>query len=195
MTLEEKIQQLQASSMEQARAEGNAIIDSHHEALEKVFEEHKVEIIRQSETRIKAEHINARQQFNHTMAQSQTEIKRKYGQIHEELKIQLFQEVRDLISDFMKTDRYDNYLVKCIQHAMQFASGEQITIYINPSDQEKISVLEKSTGATLTISTEDFIGGVRAVIRERNILIDNSFKTALQNEFDKFMFLGGEYLA
>lgn len=70
MTLEEKIQQLQASSMEQARAEGNAIIDSHREALEKVFEEHKVEIIRQSETRIKAEHINARQQFNHTMAQS-----------------------------------------------------------------------------------------------------------------------------
>ena len=35
MTLEEKIAHLQTSSMEQARAEGNAIIDSHREALEK----------------------------------------------------------------------------------------------------------------------------------------------------------------
>ena len=43
MTLEEKISHLQTTSMEQARAEGNAIIDSHREALEKVFEDHKAE--------------------------------------------------------------------------------------------------------------------------------------------------------
>ncbi len=35
MTLEEKIAHLQTSSMEQARAEGNAIIDSYREMLEK----------------------------------------------------------------------------------------------------------------------------------------------------------------
>ena len=37
MTLEEKITHLKTTSMEQARAEGNAIIDSHREALDKVF--------------------------------------------------------------------------------------------------------------------------------------------------------------
>ena len=55
MTLEEKITHLKSTSMEQARAEGNAIIDSHQEALDKVFEDHKAEALRQSETRIKAE--------------------------------------------------------------------------------------------------------------------------------------------
>ena len=35
--------------MEQARAEGNAIIDSHQEALDKVFEDHKAEALRKSE--------------------------------------------------------------------------------------------------------------------------------------------------
>ena len=38
--------------MEQARLEGNVIIDTHQAALEKVFEDHKAEAIRQSETRI-----------------------------------------------------------------------------------------------------------------------------------------------
>ena len=37
MTLEEKLTYMQTVSMEQARAEGNAIIDAHREALEKIF--------------------------------------------------------------------------------------------------------------------------------------------------------------
>ena len=49
MTLEEKIAHLQTTSMEQARLEGNVIIDTHQAALEKVFEDHKAEATRQSE--------------------------------------------------------------------------------------------------------------------------------------------------
>ena len=41
MTLEEKIAHLQTTSMEQARLEGNVIIDTHQAALEKVFEVQK----------------------------------------------------------------------------------------------------------------------------------------------------------
>ena len=47
----------------------------------------------------------------------------------------------------------------------------------------------------LTISAEDFRGGVRAVIRSRNILIDNSFSTQLKEQYDKFVFLGGDGIA
>lgn len=54
--------------MEQARAEGNAIIDSHREALDKVFEDHKAEALRQSETRIKAETTNAKLALNQALA-------------------------------------------------------------------------------------------------------------------------------
>ena len=44
MTLEEKIAHLQASSMEEARAEGNAIIDNYRDALENVLKDHKEEV-------------------------------------------------------------------------------------------------------------------------------------------------------
>lgn len=49
MTLEEKLTYMQTVSMEQARAEGNAIIDAHREALEKIFSDHKSEMMRQAE--------------------------------------------------------------------------------------------------------------------------------------------------
>ena len=73
MTLEEKIAHLQTTSMEQARLEGNVIIDTHQAALEKVFEDHKAEATRQSETRIKAEAANAKLSLNQALAKSQLE--------------------------------------------------------------------------------------------------------------------------
>ena len=50
--------------MEEARAEGNAIIKQHEDALLDVFEQHRSEMERQSETRVKTERVGAQQQLN-----------------------------------------------------------------------------------------------------------------------------------
>lgn len=194
MTLEEKIAHLQATSMEEARAEGNAIIDNYREALEKLLKDHKEEMLWQAETRIKAEQSNARHMLNQAEARTQLELKRRTGKIQVELKDKIFEEALALAQDFMKTDAYEDYMAKSIRKAISFAAGEEMTIYINPTDERLRPRLEDATGTRLTISTEDFIGGTRAVLRERNILIDNSFKTLLRNEYDKFLF-GGDGIA
>lgn len=194
MTLEEKIAHLQATSMEEARAEGNAIIDNYREALEKLLKDHKEEMLWQAETRIKAEQSNARHMLNQAEARTQLELKRRTGKIQVELKDKIFKEAHALAQDFMKTDAYEDYMAKSIRKAISFAGGEEMTIYIKPTDESLRPRLEDATGTRLTISTEDFIGGTRAVLRERNILIDNSFKTLLRNEYDKFLF-GGDGIA
>ena len=82
-------------------------------------------------------------------------------------------------------------VVTYIEKAAGFADGKEMTIYLNPSDARWKDYLEEHTGMKLTISKEDFIGGVRAVIHERNILVDYAFKGALENESQKFSFKGG----
>ena len=57
-----------------------------------------------------------------------------------------------------------------------------MVVYINPSDADKKQGLEQETGVELTVSSIDFGGGVRAVIRSRNILVDESFVTKLEQE-------------
>lgn len=118
MTLEEKIAHLQTTSMEQARLEGNVIIDTHQAALEKVFEDHKAEATRQSETRIKAEAANAKLSLNQALAKSQLEIKRRQSKVQQELKDKIFEEADALIDEFMKTEAYDDFLIKCIRKAV-----------------------------------------------------------------------------
>lgn len=192
MTLEEKIAHIRTVSMEEARAEGNEMIESYQAALEKVFEDHKNEALRQSQTRVRAETTNARQQKNQAMAKAQLDMKRHQGKVQQELKDRLFAEVAELAAEYMKTEAYEEFLVKCIRSALVFAGGEEMTIYINPSDADKIDRLEKRTGTRLTVSAEDFTGGMRAVLRGKNILIDHSFKTGLANEYDQFVFSGGD---
>ena len=191
MTIEEKISHLQAAAMEEARTEGNAIMKKHEDALMGVFEQHRIEATRQSDMRVNAERVHAKQQLNMAMSKAQLELKRELGKTQKELKKELFREVEELIRDFMKTEEYKRLLIEYINKSARFADGAAMTIYINPTDEDKKDYLEEHTGMALTVSKEDFIGGVRAVIRERNILIDHAFKGAIEKEYREFVFRGG----
>ncbi len=180
-----------SAAMEEARAEANAIIKQHEDALRSVFEQHQIEARRQSETRVRAESVTAKQQLNMAMSKAQLELKREMGKIQTELKTELFEEVQLKLLAFMRTEEYKEVLIRYIEKAAQFASGMAMTIYINPSDADKKTYLEERTGMTLTISKVDFIGGVRAVVPEKNVLVDYAFKGALENEYQKFRFRGG----
>ena len=195
MTLEEKIAHLQTSSMEQARAEGNAIIDSHREALEKELADHKTEAMRQSKQRIMEEKTRAKLELNQARAKFQLEQRRVRGKVQQELKDKIFNETLGFVRAFMQTEEYDTFLVKCIRQAEEYAGDDLVTVYINASDADRQKKLEEKTGVSLTVSEEDFIGGVRAVIQSRNILIDYSFRTQLRDEYEKFLFLGGDGVA
>ena len=191
MNLREKTEHLQDVAMTEARLQADAVVKQHKDALLKVFYQHKQEAISQSETRIKAEVTAGKQQLNLAATKAQMELKRELGKTQNELKKVLFEEVEELIRDYMKTEEYTELLVAYITKAVKYADGTAAVLYINPSDADKKEYLEERTGMNLTISKEDFIGGVRAVIREKNILIDHAFKGALEREYNKFLFRGG----
>ena len=185
MTVEEKISHIREAAMEEARARGNEIIDQHQKALEGVFKTHKQEAVMQADTRIKTETASARQQLNTVTSKGQLKLRRQLSRVQNELKNKLFEEVRAMIEEYMKTEEYKELLVSYITKAARFAEGNPLTIYI------KKDFLEKRTGMTVTVSEEDFLGGIRSVIPGRNILIDHSFSGALEKEYEEFTFKGG----
>ena len=134
LTNEEKITHIRTAAMEEARAEANAIVKQHEDALRSVFEQHQIEARRQSETRVRAESVTAKQQLNMAMSKAQLELKREMGKTQTELKTELFEEVQLKLLAFMRTEEYKEVLIRYIEKAAQFASGMAMTIYINPSD-------------------------------------------------------------
>lgn len=191
MTIEEKIAHIQDVVMEEARGKGNAVIEKHKQALDHIFETHRQEVTRQSQTRIKAETTSARQQLNTAASKRQIQLKRELSKVKNTLKTQLFEEVRELLNEYMKTEEYQELLVLYITKAVKYANGQPFMIYINATDADKKDYLEERTGLTITVAQDDFVGGIRAVIPERNILMDYSFEGALEQEYEDFIFRGG----
>lgn len=194
MTNEEKLLNFQTVTMQAARQKSAIIIKEYEDSLNKTFDEHRAEKEKQAELQIKTERTNLARQKNKELSLKQIQLRQEITQKQDELKNKIFDEAKELVKEFMHTPDYSTLLTNQIKKDLEFAHGENITIYIDPVDEYHKAELESVTGTLLTMSDESFIGGTRAVISNRHILIDDSFKTKLEEAYTEFSFKGGSSL-
>lgn len=191
MTTEEKLKHFEESSMERARAQSMEIIAKHQEALKQIEREHKETKRRQADLQIRTETESLKHQLNMALSKEQIEIRRRITRHQNELKETLFQEVQDRLGAFRATEQYRNLLISQIRDILKTADGQEVTIYLDPGDSSMQKSLEEACKVSLTLSAYPFLGGTRAVLPARHILIDNSFETRLAEEKEAFTFEGG----
>lgn len=191
MTTEEKLQHFYEVSMDTAREEATKVLDEYKAALETEMERHKQEKQAASESQFKIDSDNAAREINKALSAEHLHIKRKLSKKQQKLKESIFAEVEELLDDFSKKPEYTDWLENKIKQSLEIAENNSVQIYLTAKDSAKAEELTKRTGITPLISETDFLGGIRAVIPEKNILIDNTFLTAFENEKERFNFDGG----
>ena len=191
MTTEEKLQHFYEVSMDTAREEATKVLDEYKAALETEMERHKQEKQAASESQFKIDSDNAAREINKALSAEHLHIKRKLSKKQQKLKESIFAEVEELLDDFSKKPEYTDWLEDKIKPSLEIAENDSVQIYLTAKDSAKAEELTKRTGITPLISETDFLGGIRAVIPEKNILIDNTFLTAFENEKERFNFDGG----
>lgn len=190
MTIEEKLQHFTTYTLDEARNRCDSMLGEYTAAMEQVFQAHQETKRRQEDLEIKTETERLVRENNKRFSDEQIKIRKMLGQKQTELKDKLFVEVKDMLARFSETPEYHKLLVKELRAAVAFAKGEEVILYVDPSDAERVVSLEVEVGAPITISSYSFLGGTRAVIPGRNILIDNSFETKLAEEKEKFQLKG-----
>lgn len=193
MTTEEKLQHFYDFSMQSAKNEATQMLTEYQAALDAQYQAHTEAKTKEAEQQLKDEATTARREINKTLSAEQLNIKRLISSKEKEIKNQLFDEIEKKLIAYKtdSTSEYVSFISKKIKDAQDFAAGDALTIYIDPSDESLTKEIEEKTGTTLTISRESFIGGMRAVISSKNILIDNSFSTLIGEAKDDFTFDGG----
>ncbi len=191
MTTEEKLNRFSEAALLDAQKQSNDLIEKTTRAIEEDFAEYCATVDEQMAQRLKAESENTRQQLNRQLAEKQLEIKRQRSKKQEELKEKIIVEVRNKLAIFMDTPEYEHFLIRKIKEALRFADKDEITVYIDPNDATYLSSLQVNTGATITVSKYSFGGGIQAIIHSKNILIDNSFESRLEEAASSFTFTGG----
>lgn len=188
MTIEEKLKHFQDICMEDARDRSARMLDDYMKALEKTFEEHKQEAEKNANLQVKMETEKLKRETNKRLSIEQLDLRREAGRRQDELKDKLFVELRDYLANFMETEDYDKFLERQVKSVKEFAGDEEFVVYMDPSDGERARRISLYLGVAIRISEYSFLGGIRAVIPGRHILIDNSFQTRLEEARHGFKF-------
>lgn len=190
MTIDEKLERFDRICMEDAHRRAEKMLKEYEEGLEAGFEEHQENARRQSEMQLQIEKEKIERELKRQVAVGQIEQRRQLSARQEELKGRILTELRNRLSDYMATEAYERMLQKRVEQALAFAGTEELVIYFDPADADKIPMLSLRCSARILESEYSFGGGMRAVIPSRHILMDYSFDTMVEEAFKTFKFKG-----
>lgn len=188
MDLEDKFAYFETQVNQQAQDIIDEQVNQYRATLQKDYDE----FVKNTNQEFDAKFVNAkkdmRKELNKNISQSQIHLQRDLYLQEEKLKKTLFAEFNDAIQNYMQTDEYRNQLVVMINNLKDYAekNREELVVYINHSDQGMLETLLEETNANIQISDREFLGGVRGVLKDRQVLIDYSFSTLLANVEDSF---------
>ena len=95
MTTEEKLQHFYEVSMESAREESEKALEEYRAALSQMLAEHKEDKQKNAGGQLKLETENAKREINKALSAEQLHIKRRLSKKQQELREELFVEVKN----------------------------------------------------------------------------------------------------
>ena len=191
MTQEDKLRNFYDLSIESASRQRDQMLADCRATLEADFEAHRSEKENIISDRMKSETTALSRELKRDLSDHQNRIRQNLAKRQREVKEEIFANVADKLSAFRKTPEYHTWLFRKVRAALAFAGKEELTIYVDPADETYTDEIHAVCGVQPVISNVAFGGGIRAVIRSRNILIDNSFATLMAEAKENFTFDGG----
>lgn len=194
MTLDEKLANFTEYCVLAAKKKSEELISQQQSALDKDFEAYTLKSKEITDSQLKIEKENLEKQLNKELSNEQLHSKHLIGEARTELTDKLFVELSDKISNFINTKEYMELISSQIKYALNFAEGDEIIIYVDSTDEARLHELcARHQTDCIKISEHSFMGGTKALLPKKNILIDNSFAKKLETAKLRFMFdLGGE---
>ena len=194
MTLDEMLTNFTEYCVLAAKKKSEELILQQQTALDKDFEAYTVKSKEIADTQLKIEKENLEKKLNKELSNEQLHSKQLIGEARTELTDKLFVELSDKISNFINTKEYMELISSQIEYALKFADGDELIIYVDSTDESRLHELcARHQTDCIKISEHSFMGGTKALLPKKNILIDNSFAKKLETAKLRFMFdLGGE---
>lgn len=187
MELEEKIQHFYEETILDVNEKSKQELAEYRELLEQEFASYERETRNNfdslSRTAPEALKKSCRQEI------SKVTLTQKYmlAQKEAEYTEKVFARVQEKLEDFKETDEYPALLRKYIRDAIDFAQEDALTIYLDMDDARFQQEFSEEFGREIKVSEYSFGGGMRALIPAKNILIENSFSTNLQEQLRSFV--------
>jgi vacuolar-type H+-ATPase subunit E/Vma4 len=191
LTTEEKLIHFQEDAMMTAREKSGKELDAYSENLNNLYEEHCKTAEAQATHQLRLAKEALYREHNRQLSKKQLETRRNLSLTKESVTEELFARVNEMIKTYKEGPAYVDALLKSIREAKATAKGQELSIYIDKSDAALAEKLSSRSGLSVQIAPDSIVGGILAIIPDKNILIDLSFATRLKEARENLQ-LGGE---
>lgn len=186
MTIEEKMEYFRQLSIDAANKQSEEKVNSYKQSLDEEFEAYKEKVDHLSETQESALKSRVLSDAKKDLSAKQSEMRKEVTENRKILRNKLFTRVKSELDEFRKTDEYTKSLINQIKNLMDTYRDYEITFIIDPTDSHLFAEIHEATGAKMELGNKDFKGGIRCMVPEKNILIDESYQTRWLEEKERF---------
>lgn len=188
MELNEKLDIFFHATIEAANGKSQEILEEQKALYAQSIESYEKMKQEELATRVRIAQSQAEKEENRKISGEILCLKKEYHSRQETRKKELFELVEKHLASYRRTEAYREFLHKKIAEAGRYAGGAAMKIYIDPEDAAYLEELSAKAACEVRVGKESFGGGIRAVIRDRNLLIDESLGRKLAEEKEKFSF-------
>ncbi len=185
MNIENKLKGFLKVAMAEADEKKQALESQIKAEYDKAVEAAGKNAERQANEKVRLEAVKAEQEKNHAIIEAKSQIKRKFLRLKNELTDQLFTEITSKLEAFVKSESYEQYLLDGIKKTVD--KYENISIILSEADMKHAERIKKELNVEVASSNEDFLGGFKAVLIGKNAIVDNTFRTKLEDEKESFV--------
>lgn len=188
MTQDEKLKLFFDAAMEDAGQRNETAVREFKNSLDASYDEHVVNVREAAEAKFKVGRDSLIRESNSEISKRQIELRREFAAKQEEYRKNIFDRVTDKLIQYKNTPEYVSMLKAHIQKAEEYAGSDMMTIYVDATDEGLIKELTASCSAKIAVCDRNIMGGIRAEIPAKNVLIDESFVSKLEEAGRKFNF-------
>ncbi|MDO4479243.1 MAG: V-type ATP synthase subunit E [Lachnospiraceae bacterium] len=187
MTTEEKLTLFYDAVTDKARRRAEALIRATKGEHAAILASRRTESDARKDVALKKDASHYAHRLNRENAQRSLDIRRQLADREKSLSDALFADVAARLEAFRRSDEYGAYLCRKAEEMKAFIDSDDAAYLLSAGDEAHLAAIRSICGPSVSIFENDFGGGLRAVSRARNLMVDNSFDTRLREEKEAFV--------
>ena len=188
MTINEKLEKFKKCALNEANKQSENILYTCNENISKKMKEHEQNAKKNYKDRIKFESDILISKNNQLLSREAIKVRQGIEEKRKELVDKLFADLEAKLMLYKETEDYYTLLLKQIDIIKKYADEAEIEIFIDKSDTNLKDKLQEKTKLNVEICDKNILGGVKGLVKDKNILIDYSFASRIAEEKDNFIF-------
>lgn len=186
--IEEKLNQFSTFVLKDAAMQRDEMMKRFEQEKKRRVDKEENELLSDAYADIQSAIEKCRRENNERVLKIEMERKKQLIRAREQMIDDIFSRVRIKLDDFISSEEYGAWLVRCVDMAIEEFGAGKTTVYLTKADMQYEALIKrKYSDISVEQADSDFIGGLCAFHEEKQIFLDYSIKTMLGEKRESFL--------